>query len=321
LPKKLLLIFSTAAVAICVFSLITALLHRQEPAAAPVNTDFGTTDNFAFDWDATDVLPPQQPVSSGAGTHAMSDSSVAALQRMAGELKLEPGEIGRRVPVLMYHRIHAFESTMTPKERLYVVTPQTFESQITSLLNAGFHPIRPSDLMRALTFGWSVLPEKPFLLTFDDGFRDQYDNAFPVLKRYDVPATFFVLSNDYRIPIYLSRDQILALDRSGLATIGSHTKHHAYLTFDSKAVRSDEISGSKQELEAVLGHPVTVFAYPFGSWSNAITAEVEDAGYDLAFGVGIGSAHASSSRYQIRRIPVQNNTNLVPLLEKLFSKL
>ncbi|HEU0050802.1 MAG TPA: polysaccharide deacetylase family protein, partial [Patescibacteria group bacterium] len=74
--------------------------------------------------------------------------------------------------------------------------------------------------------------------------------------------------------------------------------------------------GSKQDLERLLGHSITAFAYPYGSWSFAIAKEVERAGYTLAFGVRLGSLHTDSSRFQLRRIRVLDGEALVPLLDQ-----
>jgi len=243
--------------------------------------------------------------------------SLDYLERVAGDPVLEPGEIGMRIPILMYHRIAPITAKTPLKERRYMVTPESFTAQMESLVSAGYHTISADDLRRALTYGWDILPSKPVILTFDDGFRDQYEYAFPVLKRLQMQATFFIISNVFSSPAHVTKDMIRDMDASGLITIGSHTRHHVYLgKMGRTAARSVEIKGSKEDLEKIVGHPIQTFAYPFGSWTEDVVREVEQAGYTLGFGVRLGSLQAGSSRFLIRRIPVANRMAVVPLCDR-----
>ena len=246
----------------------------------------------------------------------LKEPALDYLARVSGDPVPKEGEIAVRVPILMFHHIRPMQTNFRPVDRRFTVTPSSFETEMQALVDAGYHTITPDELAFALTHASSSLPEKPVLLTFDDGFRDQYENAFPVLKKLHLKATFFVITQLMNLHVYDDAKMVQELDRSGLITIASHTRHHAFLTRHSSAVRLAEIIGSKQDLEDLLGHPVNTFAYPYGGWNPTILKEVEQAGYTLAFGVRLGSLHTPSSRYQLRRIQVNNGEEIVPLLDR-----
>lgn len=239
------------------------------------------------------------------------------LERVAGDPKVQPGEISVRVPVLMYHHIRPMRPSFKKADRDMTVTPESFEAQMRQLWLAGYHAITPNDLDEAMRVGQRALPSKPVLITFDDGYRDQYEYAFPVLLKYHLQATFFIVSQAHTLSGCVNDDMTKEMDQSGLVTIASHTQHHAFLTRLSIAAQEKEIIESKKDLETLLGHPVTAFAYPYGSWSPEIAKEVEQAGYALGFGVRLGTLHTPSSAFQMRRVRVLDGEAVGELLERL----
>ena len=231
------------------------------------------------------------------------------MKRLAGDPKPQTGERVVRVPVFMYHHIRPFRSTDTARERVFTVTPESFELQLRDLIQQGYHFVTPAELEGALVNG-DVLPPKPVLLTFDDGLREHYTVVFPLLKKYQAKATYFVVTSANKLSGYLKDTMIKELDESGIVTIASHTEQHPYLARMSARSRVKEIAGSKQTLEDLLGHPVEAFAYPYGSWNQQVAKEVENAGYTLGFGVRLGSRHTPSRRYELRRIRVLQDERL-----------
>jgi len=243
---------------------------------------------------------------------------LAYLSRVAGDPKLLPGESGVRIPVLMYHWIRPILPQYTARDRLYTVTPESFASQMRSLVAAGYHTITPDDLRDAIRAGTTTgMVSKPVLLTFDDGMRGQYLYAFPILKKLGLKATFFLISNE-RSRGGMSDAMVTDMAQNPLITIAAHTRHHTFLTRLSAAALDAEVRGSKDDLEALTGKPVDYFAYPFGSWNDSIRKQVESMGFDLAFGIRLGSLHAPSSAFQMRRIRVLQGEDVVALLD-LFS--
>lgn len=243
----------------------------------------------------------------------------ADLSHVTGDPKILPGEVGIRVPVLMYHHIRPILRPYTQKDRLYTVTPNVFETQMQALVDAGYHAISPDDLRDAIQSGTTTyLASKPVLLTFDDGFRDQYANGFPILQRLELQATFFLISKE-RSRGGLTDAMAVDLSQSPLITIAAHTQHHPILARLSVAARDREIQGSKEDLESLTGNPIRYFAYPFGSWTEAIAHEVKAMGFELAFGIRMGSLHTPSSRFELRRIIVRQGDDVVKVLDRFSS--
>ncbi len=267
------------------------------------------------------VLPRDEVIQAPVARHTtgtvyrLVSPPVSYLQRVASEARILPNDHIVRVPILMYHHIRPLTANLTSKERYYSVSPASFEAQMNGLVRAGYTTITPNDLSSALNDSTFPLPEKPVLITFDDGFKDQYTKAFPIMERLGLKSTFFVISDAFQQAGALSKEMVKVMDASGLVTIGAHTQHHVFLTRVSQQKREQEIRGSKIDLEHIVGHEVTSFAYPYGAISPTIKAEVQTVGFDLGFWIQAGSQHVSSSRYQLRRIRVLDREDIVPLLD------
>ena len=266
---------------------------------------------------------PLSPSATSSSPFHFDPPPLEHLAAIAGDPPVQKGEVSVRVPILMYHQIRPTRSSFSLLDRRFSVTPESLDAQLKALLAAGYETITPQDLTAALTEqdGPSHLPKKPVLLTFDDGYRNQYQYAFPILKRLGAKATFFIISQGYRWRGYMTNDMIKEVDKSGLITIASHTQHHAMLPHYGTAAREREIGDSKKELETLLGHPVTSFAYPYGGWNVEISREVERAGYQLGFGVRLGSLHTPSSKFQLRRMHVNDREDVVALCDRFLKPL
>lgn len=220
------------------------------------------------------------------------------------------------VPVLMYHHVRDIKPWHNPKERLYTVTPSVFEKQMEAIKSAGYNTITPDELADALEDPKKSLPEKPVLLTFDDGHREHYSIAYPILRRLDLKATFFIITLSNTLNGYMKDAVIEEVADSGLITIGSHTRRHSALTRLGNDARKDEIYASKIDLEDLIKRPVTSIAYPYGYQSEVIQKESENAGYRLGFGIGAGAVHTYKNRYNLRRIQINQTTNILNALER-----
>lgn len=213
------------------------------------------------------------------------------------------------VPVLMYHYIRKVENK---KDKLGIglsVEPEIFEKQLQIIQKEGMTAITLDDMEKAWK-GEETLPEKPIVLTFDDGYADFYTAAYPLLQKYNTKATVYVMPALTTQENYMNEDQIKEIDRSGLVTIGSHTLHHADMINISKDQRYEEITGSKKMLEELLGHEVKHFAYPYGHYSNRIMKEVEDTGYETAVTVEFGYNHLYKKRFMMTRVRVPGTISL-----------
>lgn len=196
------------------------------------------------------------------------------------------------VPILMYHYIRPDPGPDDPVGQGLSVSPELFDEQLAYLAEQGYSTITMAELADAWQ-GRRSLPSKPIVLTFDDGYRDFYTNAWPILQQYGFSATLYVFNAVIDQPDYLTREMILELDASGKIDIGSHTIHHPDLPGLSDADAQDEIIGSKRALEELLGHPVRTFCYPHGNYSERDVALVNAAGYALAVTTEWGYAEPS----------------------------
>lgn len=211
------------------------------------------------------------------------------------------------VPILIYHNIRDFKPNESATDMQYVVSAENFEKQMKYLSENGFQTI----LMRDLYYyfeGEKDLPKNSVIINFDDGVVNQYESAFPILKKYNQVATFFVFTNAMdRNVNYINWAQLAEMVDGGME-IGSHTNLHPFLTkiADNKLMEK-EIKGSKDEIESRLGVNVLSFAYPFGEYNESIKQPVKDTGYFVARGIKNGKEHSKENLYDLRAYFVTND--------------
>ncbi len=205
-----------------------------------------------------------------------------------------------RIPILVYHSVRPYIKGESKLQDAYDITPQLLEQELLYLNSNGYHAVSFADVNRYFDDG-TPLPNKPFILTFDDGWKNQYKHALPVLLKYNTKATFFIYTNpiDHKKAHWMSWDEVKTLDKMGME-IGGHSRTHPVLTkITTDAGLDKEISGGKKILESNLGHPVEVFAYPFGMYNESVVAAVKRAGYLSARTVHAGVWNDSEHRYGI----------------------
>lgn len=186
-----------------------------------------------------------------------------------------------KVPILIYHSVRPYYSGITNLVKEYTVPPDIFDSQLKYMKENGFTPIMPDDLADYLVSG-KALPAKPFMITFDDGWRNQFRYAFPILQKYRYPGVFYVYSDVIDRKVFLTWDDIKTMMGSGMI-IGDHTKSHPELPkITDDALLRQEIIDSKKIIEGRIGKTVDAFAYPFGEYNKKSVAMVEQGGYASA---------------------------------------
>lgn len=200
------------------------------------------------------------------------------------------------VPILMYHSIG-----INPKNTL-LVPPAFFEEEMKHLKEHLFHTITFQDL-KDWKQGHS-LPDKPILITFDDGYKDNYTAAYPILKKYDLKATIFVVPGFVGGKNNLSWQEIEEMRHSGLIEFGAHTMSHLDLTQLSDAEQKYQLLESKQELESKLQLPVIAFAYPSGRYNESVLKNTELAGFEFAVTTHPGFAEQNQGMWTLRRVRV-----------------
>lgn len=182
-------------------------------------------------------------------------------------------------------------------------SPEAFERQLLELRRRGYRFISLADLVADLSSG-KPEPHLSVVVTFDDGWMDNHECAFPVLKRLGVPATFFVTSDHLRkrvsAPGRMGRGELQQLVKEGF-TIGTHTRSHPNLTRISTDTAREEIAGCKADVEQALGIGVEFFAYPGGAFNRNVARLVREAGYKAACSILGPNANDSGSLFWLYR--------------------
>ncbi|NLG52053.1 MAG: polysaccharide deacetylase family protein [Chloroflexi bacterium] len=212
-----------------------------------------------------------------------------------------------RVPILMYHYISAPPSRANAVRRDLSVSPEQFEAHLRYLQQEGYSTITLRDLSLALQRGYP-LPEKPIVLTFDDGYRDAYENAFPLLRRYGFVGTFFVITGfvDEGRPEYLTWDQIVEMDAAGM-DMEAHGHTHTDLHNRSQDYLIWQILGAKEALEQRLSREVHFFCYPSGRYDVQVIEVLQALHFWGAVTTAAGVDHQSDQMFELRRVRVHGH--------------
>ena len=197
------------------------------------------------------------------------------------------------VPVLNYHRID------TGIRHSLVVPPEEFRKQMQYLHDEGYTTITMDELYDYVAHG-KDLPDKPVLITFDDGYIDNYENALPILKEYNMKATLFMITGAFGESRFVNMEQLKEMQANGI-DIQSHTVNHKDLRNMSLEQARDELIGSKAVLEGRMGHPVRYIAYPGGFANKDIDRIAEESGYRMAFTVQAGNVEPGQDLFNLPR--------------------
>lgn len=167
----------------------------------------------------------------------------------------------QEVPILCYHRISE------GNKGDYTVSPATFSAHMKILADSGYHSILPAELYDYLVFD-KTLPEKPFMITFDDSRVEHSEIAAPVMEKYGFKGTFFIMTITYNKKNYMTTEQIADLAKAG-HTIGLHTWDHTMVSkFKDSTDWVKQIAKPQAKLTSIVGMPVEFFAYPNGVFNH-----------------------------------------------------
>jgi peptidoglycan/xylan/chitin deacetylase (PgdA/CDA1 family) len=215
------------------------------------------------------------------------------------------------VPILMYHSVATDPNEAT---RELSVDPRAFAEQMAVIAAVGLTPVSTAELA-ARWRGGRPLPERPVLITFDDGYEGVHRHALPVLARHGFPATLFVSTGWLRgahdtgggLDTMLDWDQVRELAAAGVE-IGGHSHTHPQLDQLDDAALGHELIHCKEIITDELGRVPASFAYPYGYSSRRVRQAVRETGYGQALAVGNGLARRRQGPYALHRVTVRRGT-------------
>ena len=217
----------------------------------------------------------------------------------------------KEVPILMYHRL--IKNADEKKIHTIYLDINEFEKQLKYLKDNSYITITFKDLCK--------IPKeerknkKYIILTFDDGYKDNYDLLFPLLKKYNMKAVIYMVSdekyNKWDVEAsgekkfdLMSKDEMLEMHKSGLVEFGGHTLHHPKLNTLTEKEQKHEIEENKIYLEETLGEKLCSFAYPYGIFNVTSKKIVKELGFNYGLATDSGAFYIDDDLYQVRRIGI-----------------
>ncbi len=302
--------------------------------AAPTSRELGRTSNVI-------VVAAQSGDTAASlavrylGDAALARRVVAMSPRGGGELRsgdvvaisrtpLDPGglrsPVAQRVPILCYHRFTAQSRRRSAME----VSAADFEAQLRLLHDQGY-TIIPLSQLGAFLEGRAELPDKPVALTIDDGYRSAYTVAWPLLRKYDAPATLFIYSGFVGAGEALSWPQLAELQASRLVDVQAHSKTHADLTRRRPGEGEGglqrrlaaEFGESRDIIGVHIGVRPTMFAYPYGAANAAVVDYARRAGWSMALTVSRGGNPTWGDPLLLRRDMILGTDSLEMFARRL----
>lgn len=206
-----------------------------------------------------------------------------------------------RIPILMYHYVENIRDQRDTIRRSLNISPLIFEDQIKTLSENGYTFMTAKELGDVL-IGKNKVPSKPILITIDDGHWDVDTVILPILKKYHIKATAYIITDFIGGSDFLSEDQLRDIIKSGIIEIGAHTVHHVSLKNKLTSTVEHEVKESKKDLEDNYHIPVYSFAYPNGAFDLQAIQVVRDAGFETAMSTLPGKDVSFEHRFFLTRL-------------------
>lgn len=215
------------------------------------------------------------------------------------------------VPIFAYHCVQR-------SDNIYVTAPEELDKQMKYMHSLGYKAITMKEYSKARSTNTKL--HKTMILTFDDGYKDNAQNAAPVLQRYGYVGNVFIAVKYMGTPHYLNWQDVGILKDYGWE-VGSHTYNHIKLMEASTDTIRKELTQSKYVLEhGPVPIRVTAFCYPYGSASPTLTALVKEAGYTSALTAEVGTDSPTTPVYELKRIGVFNGGGNLEIFKRNFKE-
>jgi peptidoglycan/xylan/chitin deacetylase (PgdA/CDA1 family) len=259
---------------------------------------------------ATTPTPSQTPVPTA--TEFKSPTAVSTSASLTESLPTPIGVFSwtLKVPILMYHYVSIPPDDADEYRLDLSVSPENFQAQMDYLRDNGYTPVDLYDLTMAIV-NKNELPDNPVIITLDDGYRDNYENAYPILKEMGFKATIFIPTDfiDQENPNYLSWNMIEEMSAAGIR-FEPHSKTHADLTEGDREFVVWQVLGSQETLESHIGYRPRYFAYPGGRYDDQTIEVMSELDYWGAVTTEGGQWHGFNDRFEWTRMRIRNTTNL-----------
>lgn len=240
------------------------------------------------------------------------------------------------VPIIMYHNID--ENSLTSR---LSVSSESFERQMKFLKRHKYNVVKLEDLAKIIKENQFLqpkgqnlfeidterplfirilksvvlwprmykLPSKTIAITFDDGYENNYTSAYPVLKKFGLQATIFIIPAMIGTDGYLTWDQVIEMSESGFIAIGSHTMTHSWLPAQPAQKQDSEIRDSKFAIKSHLNKEVGAFSYPLGAFNKDVREKVINAGYKIAVATNPGKRYPKHDLFAMKRLRISSTSD------------
>ena len=240
------------------------------------------------------------------------EDSTENINRFEG-LEMTTEDVG--IPVLYYHSVLPDSEVTTRNE--VTISPENLKTQLQLVKDLGYTTLTMSELNDYIINNKEI-PKKSILITFDDGYADNYVHAFPILKELDMKATIFVISSGIDGGYYMSSDQLKDMVNYGI-DIESHTVNHVHLDTLPYEEQLKELKDSKATIEKVTNKEVLSIAFPFGDYNENTLKAVTEAGYSIAFTTNRGLANRTDNKIALDRIYVSSEYSIDTFKDRLLN--
>lgn len=223
-----------------------------------------------------------------------------------------------KIPIIMYHYVEYITDKNDTTRMKLDINPYYFEKQLETLSKYNYDTYFIRDIPDIFNKKINYSSESA-ILTFDDGYVDFYTVVYPLLKKYQIKATVYVINNYIGRYGFLNENQIKEMLSSGLVELGAHTLDHLYLKSVSDNVAEKQIIKSKKDLEEKFGVEIKTFAYPYGAFNNRTVEIVKESGYVAAVSVIPGIIQSSDNLFYLNRVRpgLFSDNNIVKVLSSM----
>ena len=209
----------------------------------------------------------------------------------------------------MYHRFdeHKYPSTN--------IQMDIFKEQINIIENLNINFLHPKNLEEEISETNEI---KKVLITIDDGFQSFYDNAWPILKKKNIPFILFISTAFVGKNGYMNWEQIKEINKSGLGIIGNHSHTHKYLVDETNNQIINDLNQATVLFEKELGHSPNYFSYPFGEYSNNFKKILTNLNFNIAFGQHSGLVDSTKNSLELPRFPINEKYGKIERFKNLL---